>query len=853
MALPPGILARDLVETFPQFVMCDPALEALLASYLAPGSNPTMSDLIQWLQDNPAAAQAAGNVLQPPGAPQTAPVPLEAGLVAALVPSLIGTSAWIAGETEFKDIAWSVQPGKVPGPVAVQAGGNSWTIDTQGPIAGLAFDTISWSEDMPGFALKLRNLAPRYLSAYAEFLKDGVPVIPAGWSSRLPKAAPSAFETDRSKYLGLLLPNLSVAGIVVGGTAQTLACPLPSNADAVRLRFGGLAANGFTTAPDAPGVLMTAVLCMFVPWLAAYSRQNPKDLAKWYGKLLADPDLAANVFQSGAFLDNVDGASALYAALSANLTSTILGAPLAGLRAAITKEFGKPDGADYGWAEQLAPAAGWAAQLLQPYLASGVSPQYWPASTPADLGLPLSPATALDIEVTVRPDPESGVWPYAAAQLALELTYDGGFTQALATAVTGGSATPVVLDFGAVATSGSVLAAVKVTNAKDAVVSSAEGSIAPVLDPGARRIAAELIARDVPGSLTGSTEYRRVARLKYEDDAYIWDADAADAPASSPGHPVSGVASVTELVCLSFQASQHCLGYAWRASNQHATVCGGSGALSDPFYLQNIGAAVPGDQLETIACGLAAAPQLAYAPLAGDAGYYADTQGIGVYLRPVRFGTGPFDLGSGKSLAQFAPQSASLAFCIAGGRHVAAVNTDASILEIATLAPDPINDADAPKALSHCGPGARIGLLASPVAMAATPSGALLVLEQGNARVQAFDLASNPMPIFSGACAFGLRQVPNLACHDIVVAPNGAILVLASQNNGQTAEDWFLDIYTATGTLLATLPGICAAKIALDAQLTLYTLDFDTLTGPNGRIEPVISIWQPIDRAGESR
>jgi len=78
---------------------------------------------------------------------------------------------------------------------------------------------------------------------------------------------------------------------------------------------------------------------------------------------------------------------------------------------------------------------------------------------------------------------------------------------------------------------------------------------------------------------------------------------------------------------------------------------------------------------------------------------------------------------------------------------------------------------------------------------------------------------------------------------DLAVSEAGLIYVLGSQNGGATAADFFLDIYDQDGALLSHTAGVNAAKIAVDASQTLFTLDFDTLTGASGRIEPTISAW----------
>ena len=65
-------------------------------------------------------------------------------------------------------------------------------------------------------------------------------------------------------------------------------------------------------------------------------------------------------------------------------------------------------------------------------------------------------------------------------------------------------------------------------------------------------------------------------------------------------------------------------------------------------------------------------------------------------------------------------------------------------------------DAAAPVAIPLSGEGLREGLLNGPVAMTVTADGRILVLEQGNARIQAFDTRANPVQCFASAVTFHL-------------------------------------------------------------------------------------------------
>ncbi len=153
-------------------------------------------------------------------------------------------------------------------------------------------------------------------------------------------------------------------------------------------------------------------------------------------------------------------------------------------------------------------------------------------------------------------------------------------------------------------------------------------------------------------------------------------------------------------------------------------------------------------------------------------------------------------------------------------------------------------DADSRRAPgAYSGPGSRDGLLNGPVCAVVAPGGAILVLEQINNRIQAFDTGANPAPFFAGASTMPLKaQSGNVVYLDMAIEFVGYIYVL-SQNTGTGL--YSMDIYTPTGQLLATTNNMNASKLAIDLFRNVFTLNFQTIQPVGNLTEPSISQWIP--------
>lgn len=124
-------------------------------------------------------------------------------------------------------------------------------------------------------------------------------------------------------------------------------------------------------------------------------------------------------------------------------------------------------------------------------------------------------------------------------------------------------------------------------------------------------------------------------------------------------------------------------------------------------------------------------------------------------LRQVVFdnGSGTFNYAPGQSWGSFSGTTLD-AIVVHPNGYVLGISYEHGKLLILKLPAAAVADAEAPSALPMSGKGLREGLVNGPVALCVTPDGRILVLEQGNARIQAFDTMANPVHCFAGPLAF---------------------------------------------------------------------------------------------------
>lgn len=127
------------------------------------------------------------------------------------------------------------------------------------------------------------------------------------------------------------------------------------------------------------------------------------------------------------------------------------------------------------------------------------------------------------------------------------------------------------------------------------------------------------------------------------------------------------------------------------------------------------------------------------------------------HLRGVAFSEGQstFDYSTNQSWGAFT-QAHLDAVAVHPQGYVVGVDYGNHKMFTLRLPANAVDEADAPLAMPLSGEGVREGLMYQPAAMTIAADGRILVLEQGNQRIQAFDVKGNPVPSFAGPLTFSL-------------------------------------------------------------------------------------------------
>lgn len=167
-----------------------------------------------------------------------------------------------------------------------------------------------------------------------------------------------------------------------------------------------------------------------------------------------------------------------------------------------------------------------------------------------------------------------------------------------------------------------------------------------------------------------------------------------------------------------------------------------------------------------------------------------------------------------------------------------------------------LQPADTPRpqlATFVAGPGTRVGLLRSPVAVAITNPGVVLVLEAGTAQIAAFDLNGNPTAYFKAdPGSEGAFRIPLASAGrplDMAVDGSDQIYVLYVTGDGDAVGDYRIDVYTKEGALFnRASSGTNVPRFAIDYWRSIFGANYVALTDlgtAKARINPRLGVAEP--------
>ena len=179
--------------------------------------------------------------------------------------------------------------------------------------------------------------------------------------------------------------------------------------------------------------------------------------------------------------------------------------------------------------------------------------------------------------------------------------------------------------------------------------------------------------------------------------------------------------------------------------------------------------------------------------------------------------------------------------------RVVAVSTEAGRLGWL----QPVETARPQLAAYTAGPGTQVGLLSSPVALAVTNPGTVLVLEAASRQISAFDLNGNPVPYFAAAPSpgYALPLVSEGTYLDVAVDGAEQVYLLYFTGTGAAPADYHVDVYNADGSPLAThSPGVNVPHLAVDYWRSIFAANYAplaTLGTTTPRISPALGVPEP--------
>lgn len=717
--------------------------------------------------------------------------------------------------------------------------------------------------------VEVENEWVRHLGAYAEFRDADGRLIESEWDSRLPAPIARLFDAHRyRRFIDIVPPCNTIFGIPIGASVTPLDIPVPEQAVSVTLYWGGLGTGEFDESVCAAGVTCTTVLDLALPIFLLFVGAAQRDNTA-IARLLRNRAVQASILSLGAGLigarlglaqDPRRMAKAIALKLGPSLAKSLGEAFLIWLAKRSAKSAIKRSVPFINLMFTAVDSAITLAQLGQTTAAILQSPFYYATRL----------TRTFDLQVTIRPDPRFSQFPEHSARLRVQVVYDTGSSLPLSETDLGDTplSRPITVRFDDIAAGGRLRVFVffYAANGWQASMGAGEWVEARGRSGGAL-LEIDVFVEDALLPLSKDSVYAHRRVLAYENGQHIWRRQAQPPTATIAGPVIDESHQLLQLRGITVAQRPAQLAYAWQASGLNLPRDRPGAPSGDALFAMQSLSLLPDPPLRR-----AVAP-VGYSQPCGaayDLGASADGSGANFYLDPTpapfgednlaggfhlrrivlsRDGTPRFEPGAPRSWGRFPAPVDS--FVVHPQGYVAAVNATQSKLYLLELPSEPVDNVDARVASLYSGEGDRAGLLARPRAIAVALDGRLLVLEDGNRRIQSFDLSGNPVPYFRQSGSD--RRTPLLPLRDteatatsyldLAVEARGYLFVLAYDGSGARPEHYRVDIYEPDGGFLVSTPRVAAARIAVDLARTLYTLNWESWLGDGGRTEPSVSVW----------
>jgi hypothetical protein len=651
---------------------------------------------------------------------------------------------------------------------------------------GLSIDPDSISYDGTSLSIDVTNSIQRTVGVYVEFLDpSGNAIVPPNWSSKLGPDLQN-LETDTIKYLRPILPETVVMGMALSNTTATVSFPWPEAASSARLTFGSMGGSNWNAPYSVAGAVLTGVFNFGFPALFLSAGVFSAG-GTWFDEIVQTPEgMIVITLGAAIIIALIIGGNELG---DVDQVLTTFGGIVAGMlvKKALISVMGKIAQTMSG--DEVADSVPFVGQFLRAAAAIGYATQLIEAgievfSAPAVMSVEIN--RAFTVKVGVSPDPRHGlpgkpstaVWPALGDTYEVTVRYRGGVSWVQTGSMPASeSGTPLALAFDGMPAGGSlqVVVAIKSSDGWLAGTWTSDWHDALPSDgdllTGVGSLAVNGSITEQLAPLTAATTYGFNQSIVYSPTGgpkgtggHAWVSDTA--PTATAQDLGSGAdVGLGELVSMSVLEKTYSVGYVWKGYplNPNADSSGAPAGAQAYCYqgLSLIGD--PDSQLVTPNSVTAEQSGVFYeklgpAPQAGGPQPYnflVDPSSGTLNLTAIDLSGSPSTI----SLQPPAPTWGGFPLLktlddavVHPGGDVVGISSATDKLLVLTLPKTGAVTATGSMLAQICSAtGTRQGLIDTPVALDICPDGRILVLEQGNARVQAFDTRANPVPSFTGA------------------------------------------------------------------------------------------------------